>query len=145
MQISKEQRNHNEDKITDILKHAKETKQPYPKTFEALKEAGVISYEVRFKERYDGKYTCTFGQYQEPQLPNFTPVKVAPNFSKEEVARVIKRHIEEKTDFATELLHELGAAGVSHYKVDMKDRTVIYYDENERNSLKEAIPLLSNI
>jgi len=135
----------NIDIIADTLKKAKENHWPYPKTFQSLKEAGVLSYKVAWGEKYEGVYKGTFGEWREAFPHGFKPIKRRNEiFNEEQVKKAIERHQKGLTDFIT-LLLELAEAGVSHYTVDMDEQSVTYYDSTEKCAYRENIPQASDI
>ena len=68
------------DQIENILNQSKENHWPYPKTFAALEEAGVTSYEVKLAN-YEATYFCPSGKLEEPAPKYFQPSTVAVNGS----------------------------------------------------------------
>lgn len=127
-----------ENQLQAILTHAKKTKQPYPITFNQLKEAGVHLYEV-YLDSYKNIYKGTFGEWSELPPEGFSSQIISPIFNETEISRSIKSHQAGETTFI-ECLSELAKAGVSHYRVQMDARTVTYYDAREENSLQEHVP-----
>lgn len=128
-------------KLTNILKEAKEKVWPYPKTFEVLKDAGVISYEVSWINAYKAVYQTTSGEYQEPVPAGFMLVPIASEFSEEQVKQALLDHQQKKTNFV-QFLNGLAAAGISHYRVDMLSRTVTYYNPSEKQSYVQHVPAI---
>lgn len=127
------------DQIKSILNQSKENHWPYPKTFAALEEAGVTSYEVKLAN-YEATYFCPSGKLEEPAPKYFQPSTVAESFSELAVKEALIRHQKAQTNYV-EWIAETAAAGVSHYRVNMKDRTVTYYDKDERHSVIESVPV----
>lgn len=125
-------------KLQQIITQAKNTKQPYPITFQQLKDAGVEMYEIHLAT-YCNTYKGSFGEWSETPPAGYSPLIVSDIFSREEASNAIKRHQKGFTSFI-ELLDELAKAGVSHYRVCMIDRTVSYYDKAEENSFQERVP-----
>jgi uncharacterized protein YbcV (DUF1398 family) len=125
--------------LENILKQAKENQWPYPKTFAALKMAGVISYEITLGN-CGGTYYGMFGVWKEPPPKDCQPLAIVELFSQEAAKEALARHQQSQTNY-TEWLVEMAAAGVSHYRVNIEERTVTYYDKGELNSLVEGVPL----
>ncbi|HEV2916705.1 MAG TPA: DUF1398 family protein [Candidatus Babeliales bacterium] len=126
-------------KLTEILKEAKEKLWPYPKTFEVLKDAGVISYNVSWTNAYKAVYQTTLDEYHAPMPAGFTLVPIASEFSAEKVKQALLDHQQKKTNFV-QFLNDLAVAGVSHYRVDMSNRTVTYYSPSEKQSYVQHVP-----
>lgn len=125
--------------IKEILQDAKNNKWPYPKTFEMLKDAGVEEYDVQFIEKFDAHYKGDFGVLQEPTPVGYIVPLHVGNFSQEAIKTALKNHIAGKRNYV-EFLLDMADAGVTHYKVSMKDRTVTYYGENVNNFHQEIVP-----
>ncbi len=124
--------------LETIIMHAKKTKQPYPITFQQLKEAGVEMYEI-YLETYENAYRGTFGTWSENPPEGYSPLAIADRFSRDEVIVSLRRHQAGQTTFI-EWLYEMAQAGVSHYRVFMDKRTVAYYDASESNIHEEFVP-----
>lgn len=126
-------------KIAAIIMEAKTNRWPYPKTFEALKEAGVKLYRVKFSEKYQTEYQGDFGSWTEKPPVGYHPIKVAPRFSGEGIKAAIIRHMKEHTSFV-EFLEDIAASGASHYEVDMAKRTVTYFNLDSSQYQQEHVP-----
>lgn len=127
------------ERINTILKEAKKEQKPYPQTFLALKEAGVTEYTVAWQADYEAVYKGNFGECHEAAPAGFMPVTIASDFSLEAAKQAVRNVQQKKTNYV-EFLAEIGAAGVSHYRVDMQKRTVTYYDPSEKFSYMEVVP-----
>ena len=125
--------------IETILKQAQEKRWPYPQTFQALKEAGVETYTVRWGEDYYAEYIGSFGVWTHHGLQGWTPLLTAPVFSENDLKASLIKHQQGKSDYVS-FLKEASAAGVTHYRVEMDKRTVSYYDREERHSYVEKVP-----
>jgi uncharacterized protein YbcV (DUF1398 family) len=125
--------------ITEILNESKKTNRPYPETFKALADAGVSYYRVQFGNGFVGTYIGTFGVIKEKDLEGFQPLSPALQFSKELLINAIRRTQQQKTSYI-EFVGELAAAGITHYEVDMRNRSVTYYDRDENHSYQELVP-----
>lgn len=125
--------------INAILKEGKAQQKPYPLIFEALKNAGVTGYTVSWKSGYDAVYTGSFGTVQEPAPAGFKPVTIAKACNIDAAKAALKENQQKKINFV-EWLTKMGAAGISHYYVDMSERTVTYYNPSEKESFTEKVP-----
>lgn len=126
--------------IEKILTESKTNKWPYPKTFEALKNASVDSYSVSFGNGFQAIYRGGFGSLQEKEPAGYHPVKVAKDFESKNIKNAIIKHVQQQTPFV-EFLEDIASFGVSHYVVDMKLRTVTYFNPDESQSHVENVPL----
>lgn len=126
--------------IEKILTESKINKWPYPKTFEALKDASVDSYSVSFENGFQAIYRGGFGSLQEKEPAGYRPVKAAKDFDAENIKNAIIKHVQQQTPFV-EFLADIASFGVSHYIVDMKQRTVTYFNPDESQSHVEHVPL----
>lgn len=125
--------------IEAIQHEATINKWPYPKTFDALKEAGVWSYYVEFEDRYHVVFEGESDDVVQTGLEGFQPLKAATMFSEQGVKQAIQDHMAGKTNYL-ELLSDLSQAGVSHYTVDMDARTIFYYNPDESQFVCEQVP-----
>lgn len=128
-------------KLQTLLTQAKKEQWPYPKTFQALKDAGVTSYKVTFAA-YDATYYGSFGTWKEPAPEGVTPQTISPTFDKSAFVDALKRHMRKETTYA-QWLAQSAAAGVDHYVVSMPERTVTYYGINPDEFHVEHVPQIS--
>ena len=128
--------------IESTLKGAKKAEWSYPRLFEALKQAGVSSYEV-FLESYDAIYQGNFESWKEPAPEGFKPLIIAKVFNKEAVLKALKERQNNLTSFVT-FLEDMAKAGVKHYQVDMAQAKVTYYGENDQDYYSEFVPPFQN-
>lgn len=126
--------------IANILKRAKTEHQPYPKTFEYLKEAGVQTCEVSLAP-YRAIYNGAFGQWEEPAPEGLTFFVISEIFDKKGAVKALERHQQKETTYV-EFLSDMAAAGVTCYSVDMAHRQVTYYGRDSRNYYREEVPTL---
>lgn len=124
-------------KIQQICKLSKEEKWPYPKTFEALKAAGVQSYEVQLNP-YTIVYKGESQQWKEP-TPAIESFKISSKFNKNGIVETLNIHRIKKTTYL-EFLKGIAAAGVSHYIVDMNQRHVAYHGYHLNDCYVEGVP-----
>jgi uncharacterized protein YbcV (DUF1398 family) len=125
------------DHLNTIFKHAAVEQWSYPRVFDALKAAGV-RYYITDVVRYEIEY---FGDEESAveEGPQGFRAEVGV-FNQAKVVEAIRRTQRKETDYPT-FLKEIAAAGVSNYRVDMKDRTVSYYGHDPRNKYVEQIPV----
>jgi MarR family transcriptional regulator for hemolysin len=125
--------------INTILKEGKAQQKPYPIIFEELKKAGVTEYTVSWQSGYNGAYTGTFGTVHEAAPAGFKSVIIAKECNIEAAKQALKEVSQDKINFV-EWLIKMGAAGFSHYLVDMNERTVTYYNPSEKENFVEKVP-----
>lgn len=111
-------------RIADIITRGKTEQWPYPKIFEALKEAGVRSYEADVAS-HSIIYYGHVDSFTEPPPPDFLRLKPTQTFDKAGVKLAIQRNQNNQTDYSG-FLQEIANAGVQRYQVDMNERTVTY-------------------
>ena len=110
-------------RVEEIFTKSKQEKWPYPRIFDALKEAGVEYYETDVAT-HGIVYHGSGDSILEPPPPEFIPLKSSPNFDAREVKLAIDRN-KTKPDYLA-FLAEIARAGVVRYRVDMGERTVSY-------------------
>lgn len=114
----------NKEHVRQIHEESKSERWPFPKTFEALKGAGVAAY------RYDvptGE-TVFMGAsgISLSELPSGAGrVEIAPDFDQQAIASAIKKHSVEHTPFQ-DFRTDAARAGVEYWEVSMENRTVKY-------------------
>ena len=128
----------NKEKVLEISRVSKAERWPYPKTFEALKEAGVEYYDVdvaTHRITYHGK-----GQSFDEGAPAGHPtLQVSHHFDKSGIESSIRHHQVAKTAYA-DFLREIAKAGVKFYRVDMAKRTVSYCGSSPGEEHVEKVP-----
>ncbi len=131
--------------IQKILSESKVLKWPYPKLFEALKRAGVQSYTVAFAhgDGYNATYRGNFGSFKENAPSAYIALAATKAFDSARVIEALQKHISGHTDYVGFLTH-MAQSGVTHYKVDMRKRTVAYFDNDEENYHEEHVPAPSS-
>lgn len=125
--------------LKQLLQQSKENKWPYPKTFEALKAAGVRFYTVNFAGYYAATYSGSFGTYEERGLEGYTPLTASNSFSITGLNQAVIHHTVNQTHYL-DFLKEAAASGSTHYVVDLEKRTVTYYNTDESSSYQELVP-----
>jgi uncharacterized protein YbcV (DUF1398 family) len=108
-------------RVEEIFTKSKQEKWPYPRIFDALKEAGVEYYETDVAT-HGIVYHGSGDSIPEPPPPEFIPLKSSRNFDAREVKLAIDRN-KTKPDYLA-FLEEIARAGVVRYRVDMSERTV---------------------
>jgi uncharacterized protein YbcV (DUF1398 family) len=110
--------------VEEVATKSKQEKWPYPKIFNALKDAGVEYYETDVATHHL-VYHGSGDSFTEAPPPNFTPISPAATFDAAAVRQAIQRNQSKQTDYS-QFLQEIAAAGVVKYRVDMSARTVSY-------------------
>lgn len=125
-------------KIEEIARISKIEKWPYPKTFNALKERGVLSYEVTVSNH---QITYFGGQYSfQEQVPEeFQALEITKALNVDLLKKALENTRLKITNYE-EFLKEIAQAGVHHYQVDMLKNTVSYFGTNSHESLVENVP-----
>jgi uncharacterized protein YbcV (DUF1398 family) len=113
----------NKKRVEEIFTESKQEKWPYPKIFDALKDAGVEYYETEVAT-HGIIYHGAGDSISEPPPLGFTPLKVNAHFDAAGVKLAIERN-KTKPDYMV-FLQEIASAGVVRYRVDMDARTVSY-------------------
>jgi uncharacterized protein YbcV (DUF1398 family) len=113
------------DLVHGIGERSKRERWPFPKTFEALKGARVASYRFDVAT-CETKFLGDQGESLREPLPGSEPVEIAPTLNAAAVVAAIKRHMLERTPFL-DFRRETALAGVSHWEVDMRERTCTYF------------------
>lgn len=126
-------------KLQSLLKTSKLDQWPYPKTFEAMKEIGVTSYEVVVGEKYLATYLGEFGEFIEPAPEGFVPLAPAETFSKDTIREAIQKNIRKEATY-TQFLQGIAGGGVTHYTVNMANRTVTYCGNDASEMYEEKVP-----
>jgi uncharacterized protein YbcV (DUF1398 family) len=128
------------EKILEIIQTSREEKWPYPRVFEALKHAGVESYEVNVAT-HEVVYHGHNQNMIEKSTGNEGLLTVAPHFSLSNLQQAILRN--QKDAHYPRFLQDIAAAGVACYEVNMKQRKVIYSGKN-KEQYAEAIPTFTS-
>jgi uncharacterized protein YbcV (DUF1398 family) len=113
----------NKKRVEEIFTKSKQEKWPYPKIFDALKDAGVEYYETEVAT-HGIVYHGSGDSIHEPPPPGFTPLKVSAGFDAAGVKFAIEQN-KTKPDYLA-FLQEIARAGVGRYRVDMSARAVSY-------------------
>ncbi|MEQ1665169.1 MAG: DUF1398 family protein [Bdellovibrionales bacterium] len=125
-------------KVAEISRISKSEKWPYPKTFNALKDAGVESYKTQVSN-HELTYSGGGNSWIEKTESDQAILSVACTFSGTEVKKVIQKHAAEKTSYIS-FLQGIAAAGVVCYIVDMAKRKISYQGANPGECHIENVP-----
>lgn len=124
-------------RVEEIFTQSKREKWPYPKIFDALKDAGVDYYETDVATHvivYHGG-----GEWVTEAPPaGFGQVSPNASFDAAAVKLAIQRNQHKLTNYTT-FVREIAAAGVNRYRVDMAARTVAYRG-SRGNEYVEKVP-----
>jgi uncharacterized protein YbcV (DUF1398 family) len=113
-----------ESRVREIERRGAQEGWPYPRFFEALKEAGVLYY-VRDVPRHVITYVGAAEQHQALPPVGFRDLKTADRFDAQALKKALARIHRRETTYP-QFLAEIAAAGVLSYRVDMAKRTVTY-------------------
>lgn len=124
-------------KILEIAQQSKLEKWPYPKIFDALKAAGVESYEVDVAHQfivYKGK-----NQEFSEKSEKTAILPISNTFDVKAVQAAIRNNQMKKTTY-DEFLKGIGEAGVVKYLVVMENRCIYYQGAHQEDEHVETIP-----
>jgi len=111
---------------------------PYPRTFNALKEAGVRSYRAEVAN-HEIMYIGDGDTYVEESHHGKSFLKISDRFNGEAVKAAVKYHQDNQTPF-DDFLHDIARAGVKYYEVDMETRRINYTSGRDGECYTEDIP-----
>jgi uncharacterized protein YbcV (DUF1398 family) len=118
--------------IMELCKQAVNQDLPFQKFFTKLKEAEVRAYEVDValcQIIYFGNNEVSFQQPLTDLYPNLLSVSIASTYDKNTLIKTLQK---DKSCKSYEVfLHDLAAAGVARYRVDLAQRTVSYYGDHQ--------------
>ncbi len=127
-------------KVIDMMTKAKNEDWPFPKTFNALQELGVLTYRVSWENGYQSLMTMVTGECINEDNPEwFTQPEIHTIYSEAEAKKALKMHQLGETNFL-QWMHDMAHAGVTSYLVTMSDRTVMYYSHDKTASFVEMVP-----
>ena len=125
--------------IEEIVRVSKKERWPYPKIFQALKQEGIRSYEVKTASHqmiyYDGSDT-----FQEPIPPEFTTLTVAKSFCADSIKETLGLIQKREIDYE-EFLKRIAQAGCSGYRVSMESNTITYFGQKPGEEYREIVPV----
>ncbi len=126
----------NPQKIKEISKVSKAEKWPFPKTLNALRDAGVKDYTVEFSSG-----TVTYHASGEKMIESdVAALKNLPpsgsSFNLKGLVNAIRIHQVQQTPYS-EVVKEMVRAGVVRYRVDIIARTCTYFGTNPNEEYVE--------
>lgn len=130
----------NSEKIIDIAYRSKEEKWPYPQTFDALKGAGVATYDVHVSpletifRGIDCAWSLSFREEKHD-------VDINGTFDQQKVLDALRTHQTGQSSYK-EFIEHIAHAGVVSYVVDMTKRTVKYQNADGSQFHEEKVPTL---
>ena len=129
--------------VQEIAERGKREHWPYPRIFDALKDAGAESYDVevshhRIVHRGGGS------QWVEPVPTGWTTLPIADRYDESALNLALRRVQEKKTDYL-QFLREIADAGIRSYRVDMKSRTVTYSGRPGEEHVENVPPSMAAI
>jgi uncharacterized protein YbcV (DUF1398 family) len=125
-------------RIKEITTTSKAERWPFPRTLNALKEAGVDYYDVQLSNHeviYYGKGE-SLKDSGITDLQNLPPIGV---FDLSALKAAIHKHQVERTSYA-EVMHEIVRAGIARYRVDILKRTCTYFGRQTGEEYAESFP-----
>lgn len=125
--------------IEAIQQEAQIHQWPFPKIFEALKAAGIMSYTITLTDHYHAIFKGSFGIIEQNGLENYKSLSASKAFSSIAVREAIVNHMAGKTDYER-FLDDIAKAGVSHYTVNMQTREIRYFNPDETQYHQEIVP-----
>ena len=128
----------NVEDVKRITQQSKQEKWPYPKTFQALIEAGVTSYRTEVSD-HRTTYSGNGVDYEEEILPSSTRLEVSTIFHKDAVKRALEHHQKFSTPYEN-FLKDIASAGVNYYLVDMVNRAITYTSGKVDEAYIQSIP-----
>lgn len=129
----------NIEEVKQISKMSKIERWPYPRTFQALLDAGVVSYRTEVADNFT-TYIGQDSQYEDLNSAMTEKSEIAVTFDGNEVQRGLKHHQQHLTPYA-DFLKDMAKAGVQYYIVDMANRMIIYTSGRPDESYSEPIPI----
>ncbi len=137
-------RNLTMNEIQKIFKTAYLTNQPYPITFEALKNAGLKKYTIWLGESFRRLCVDNSGEFNEEGHEDYTPLSISTTFDENGIIDALLLIKDKKINYIG-FLELITKFGVSHYVVEVEKHTVTYFNPDERKSYVQHIPNISII
>jgi uncharacterized protein YbcV (DUF1398 family) len=128
--------------IEQLGEQAKNEKWSYPQLFDALKQAGVVSYETNVPE-FEIVYKTDADEIYTPIPNDWISLSVAPELDEAGVKEAIAQAGRHEISYP-EFLAEIASSGVSSYSVDMENRTITYKGDDGK-ALVETVPPAANV
>jgi len=128
--------------VNKIIEQAQVEQWPYPLVFDKLRDAGVINYEVTWKDgHYSFQYNLANATHPHPNPEEMGFIECSMSFSTA-LAKKAMTELQKGAMTYVEWVHAMAAAGITSYCVNMKDRTVTYYNHDRTESFVEQVPEL---
>lgn len=124
--------------LNALLARAARESWNYPRTFDALKDFGVQSYDVDVP-RHRIVYRGDGAELAEGPPPGFEVLPLADRFDSDAFLQALRRAQRRETNYS-QFLREIAAAGVSRYHVDMAARTVTYFGVGGEEQVEPVPP-----
>ncbi|AZN38786.1 DUF1398 family protein [Paenibacillus albus] len=128
----------NIEEVKRISKVSKLEKWPYPRTFQELLAAGVVSYRTSIANNQT-VFMGEDNQYEESNGTTGAALEVAEQFQGDAVRQGLQHHQQHRTPF-TAFIQDMADAGVQYYEVRMKERLINYTSGKPGETYEEAIP-----
>ncbi|WP_127582155.1 DUF1398 family protein [Paenibacillus koleovorans] len=131
----------NVEQVKQISENSKREKWPYPRTFQAFREAGVVSYRNMLADHTTVFFGGDGTSYEEMAPEGAGPgLAVADMYDGEAVRRDLAHHQQHRTPYV-EFVQDMARAGVRYYEVNMERRVVIYTSGRAGESYTEDVPV----
>ncbi|OCT11273.1 hypothetical protein A8709_06245 [Paenibacillus pectinilyticus] len=128
----------NVQEVKRISEVSKLERWPYPRTFQALIDAGVTSYRTEVADNFT-VYMGEGDRYEDMNSAMAEKSEIADEFHGDEVKSGLVHHQQHRTPYA-DFLKDMAKAGVHYYIVDMPGRMITYTSGRPGESYAEAIP-----
>ncbi len=126
--------------IQSIVLESKQNNWPYPKRFAALKNAGALTHIVHFINGFDSVYQSESGTWQEPSFADYISPVLLETFSEDGIKAALMERAQGKTTYM-QFLTAIASCGVSHYKADMCNDIVTYFNDAEDTFYIQPVPV----
>ncbi len=126
----------NQKKIEEMFRVSRAEKWPYPKIFHALKELGVLSYEVKVP-LHQITYYSSKSHFQEPMPSGFKPLPVG-KYNLVLFKEALKDVQSMRIDYET-FLKKIASAGITFYRVEMASNTITYFGVHPGEEYQEKV------
>lgn len=109
----------------------------FPKYIQAMKELGVLSYEVSLR---NGQVTYSgVDNFQITTITSIDPLLINPLLDIDTFRFDLKNHQNGNTDYLT-FCQDCAKSGIEKWIMDLCNMTCTYYDASENETLVEIIP-----
>ena len=129
----------NSQKVLEISKVSKAEKWPFPKTLNALQEAGIESYDVELTSS-SIVYHGSGKQLKEEHVESLTKMPpLGRIFNVKALKEAIHIHQVKRTPYS-EVMKEVVKAGIPRYRVDIHKRSCTYFGNAPGEEYTEFFP-----